>query len=206
MESLRRHWFKIATGLLVVVLIGVLAYEALLKGGQNPNLGVKKAAPSFSLTNHSGKQVSFNESDGKVRLVYFFFSSCPDVCSPTTFQLSKVQDLLKEKGLFGNKTAMYSISVDPTRDTAEVLTKYATQFHVDPTGWTFLRGTEVEIDNLTKKYGIMLIKEKNGDFTHSNTIFLIDGKGNIRYYYNGSDIELTPKKMVADIQQLLNEK
>lgn len=206
MENLRNHWFKLATGLLVVGLIGVFAYETLKMGNQNPNLGIKKAAPSFSLTNNSQKQVSFNESDGKVRLVYFFFSSCPDICSPTTFQLSKVQDLLKEKGLFGNNTAMYSISVDPTRDTAEVLTKYAAQFHADPAGWTFLRGTEAEIDNLTKKYGIMLIKEKNGDFTHSNTIFLIDGKGNIRHNYNGSDIELTPKKIVSDIQQLLNEK
>lgn len=205
MQTLRQIWFKLVTAAIVVVMIGILAYQAMPHSSKNPNLGVKKQATDFELNDLSGKPVRLSDSNGKVRLLYFFYSNCPDVCSPTTFVMSGVQDLLKEKGIFGSKTELLSVTIDPEHDTPEALTKFSNLFHADFSGWSFLRGSVAYTDELTQKYDIASIKEQDGTFTHSNVIFLLDGKGNIRYYYNGSDVELTKAKIVSDMLQLMHE-
>ena len=72
---------------------------------------------SFSMENVDGRNISLADTQGKVRLFYFYFTSCPDVCPITTFTLSQVQDLLKEDGTFGDKASFVSISFDPKVDT-----------------------------------------------------------------------------------------
>ncbi|UJF32299.1 SCO family protein [Paenibacillus hexagrammi] len=167
-----------------------------------------KAAPDFQLTDLDGKTVSSKDLNGKVRLVYFFYSFCPDVCLPTSFLLSQVQESLKDKGLLGDKAQILSITVDPTRDTPEVLKEFGNRFESKPVpgGWTFLRGNEADTMKLAEDFGIMVIKEKNGDFSHSNAILLVDKKGMLRNYYDAGNPELDADHIVKDVITLSKEK
>jgi protein SCO1 len=200
---MKNKGFQTIIIVLLLGLIGSLGY--MLVQGPEEKMGVIKKAPDFQLTNLDGKPMTLADTNGKVKLVYFYYSTCPDVCSPTTYTLSKIQDKLVEKGVFGSKTAFLSITFDPTKDTPEQLNQFASRFHYDPKGWFFLRGEEAYSMELAQKYGILVVKDAAGTFTHTNYILLVDGKGDIRTYYNGSDVDLDLDKIVADMIKLTKE-
>jgi len=164
----------------------------------------------FSYTDTEGQTVTLKNTNGDVRLLYFFFSYCPDVCPPTTFLMSKAQDELKKEGLFGDKVKFLSVTIDPTRDTPERLKEFAGQYDADFSGWKFLRGDEKATAELAKKYQILVTKdEKTGDFGHMNLIVLLDKKGQIRewisaneYFANG-DKNLPLSDLVQKIKALV---
>ncbi len=182
---LRKHWYKILMISISLVLVAAIVYRYLPKSSSLPILG--EAAP-FQLTNTDGKQVSLKDSDGKVRIVYFFFSTCPDVCTPTNYMLSRAAEQLKEKGLFGSKVVFHSITFDPKVDTMEKLKSYATMLGAANTeGWKFLRNdSEEDIKALASRYDVMILKDKDGNFGHTNILAIVDGKGNIRAKLNGT--------------------
>lgn len=194
--------FRILVIVLLLALIGTLGYM-LLKGPES-KLDVIQKAPDFKLQNLDGKDVTLADTAGKAKLVYFFFSTCPDVCPPTTYSLSKVQDQLVSKGIFGTKTAILSISFDPTKDTPQQLKDFSGRYHADYKGWYFLRGEEAATMELAKKFGVLVTKDAQGNFTHMNWVLLVDGKGNLRNYYDGSDPDIVDKVM-KDIIPLSKE-
>ncbi|MEW9700668.1 SCO family protein [Paenibacillus sp. SI8] len=204
-----KNWFKLAIGVILVAMIASFAYKLVFTGGaQDERLKAMKPAPAFELQDLDGKTVSSKDMDGKVKLVYFFYSFCPDVCMPTSFLLSKVQDSLKQKGLLGDKAEIVSITVDPTRDTPAVLKEFGTNFESKPIpgGWVFLRGDEAKTHKLAEDFGIMVIKEKDGNFSHSNAILLVDKKGMLRMYYDAGNPELDENHIVKDVVTLSKEK
>lgn len=206
MKQLSQHWFKLATLGLLVVIIAAVAIQMNGKGKPS-KLKKIKAATDFQLSAMDGEKVSLQSTSGKARLIYFFYTSCPDVCYPTTLFMSKVQDILVEKGEFPSKAGLLSITFDPKRDTVEALQAFSSQYHPDYKGWKFLRGEEAATKDLALTYRAEIIKDSKGNFvTHTNSIALIDKKGIIRKYYSFSDVELTPKIMAADMQQLIDEK
>lgn len=206
MEFVKKNGFKLVIMALLVCLIVYFAY-ILLKGNEK-QFPMSKPAPDFQLENYDGSKVSLKQLEGKAKLVYFFYSTCPDVCQPTTYTLSKVQDALAaKKGGFGDKTAMVSISFDPANDTQPVLKEFANRYHADPKGWYFLRGDdEKSMMELAEKYGIMVMKDpKTGTFSHSNAILLVDKANNIRTFYNGNDPDLNTDEIANDLVLLGKE-
>lgn len=200
-----KNWFKLALGAILIAMIASFAYKLWANSSEpDQRLTAMKQAPSFQLQDLDGNQVSSQDMDGKVNLVYFFYSFCPDVCMPTTFLLTQVQEALKKKDLFGTKAEIISISVDPIRDTPAVLKEFGSRFESkpDPSGWTFLRGEEAKIHKLAEDFGIMVIKEKDGNFSHSNAILLVDPKGKLRNYYDASNPELDVDHIVKDVVTL----
>lgn len=191
--------FKIAIPLIIVgIVLGVL-YAKLGATSKLPYYG---AAPDFELTDTNDKTVHFQDLDGQVRLVYFLFASCTDVCPVTTHQMVQIQDKLKENGLFGKDLQFISISVDPQRDTSAVLKEYGDKFGVDWDGWLFLRGeNDKQIEEISAGYKAGLIKLDNGDYMHSDRLFLVDRSGNIRKMDMDHDVDV----LVKDIQSLLKE-
>jgi len=171
-----RYGFSLALFALLLVLIAWL----LIRQQQADKLPDIGAAPDFTYQDIDGKEVSMSSLDGKVRLVYFFFTNCPDVCPPTTFMLSQVQNKLKEDGEFGKSVDIVSVTIDPTRDTPEALRKFGDKFGADYTGWKFLRGDEAETADLATKYGLIAVKDADGFFSHANLIVLVDKKGRMR--------------------------
>jgi protein SCO1/2 len=197
MNFVKKYGFQL---LVMVLLVGLIVYFAfiLLKGNEK-QFPMSKEAPDFQLENIDGSKVSLEGLKGKTKLVYFFYSTCPDVCQPTTYTLSKVQDALVKKGGFGEKTAIVSISFDPTKDTQPVLQEFAGRFHADTKGWYFLRGDEKSTIELAEKYGVLVTKEKDGTFSHTNAILLVDGHNKIRTYYNGNDPDLNTDDIAEDM-------
>jgi len=141
----------------------------------------------FSYTDMNGETVTLKNTNGSVRVLYFFFSYCPDVCPPTTYLLSQAQEELKQDGLFGGKVKFLSVTIDPVRDTPERLAEFAGQFDADASGWKFLRGDEQETAELAKKYQILVSKDADGNFGHMNLLVLLDKKGKIRDWISAND-------------------
>jgi protein SCO1/2 len=204
--QLAQHWFKIVTVLLLALIVGAVIYQT--SGNKStPTYKIIKKAADFQLSGIDNEQVSLQSTKGKARLIYFFYTSCPDVCYPTSVFLSKVQDILVGKGDFTKQAEIFSITFDPNRDTVDKLKTFASQYHPDYSGWKFLRGTEEEVKALAYSYGAAVVKDNKGNFvTHTNTIALIDKKGNLRHSYNANDIELTPQLIAADMLKLIGEK
>jgi|HigsolmetaGSP12D_1036236.scaffolds.fasta_scaffold00132_20 protein SCO1/2 len=183
----RPFWKRYAFPLAVLALCLILAGYLVWNLNPKQKMPVIGPAPEFTLQDLDGNSVSLSGTNGKVRLLYFFFANCPDVCPPTTFLLSKVQDELKAKNLFGNKAEILSVTIDPQRDTPEALRAFAGNYHADFSGWKFLRGEEKATADLAAKYDVPVVKDDQGNFTHLNLFVLIDKEGKIRDYISAND-------------------
>jgi protein SCO1/2 len=162
-------------------------------------------APDFTLQSIDGRNVSFGTHSDKIRFVEFFYAECPDVCPTTTANMVRIQNELKKQNLFGNQVQFISITLDPTRDTPAVLKQYAKNLGVDLTGWTFLRGSESDTEQVTKAFGVYTKKEADGFITHStHALFLIDKQNNIRNIYQEGD-KMPTTQIVKDIENVAKE-
>ncbi|OBR64392.1 hypothetical protein A7K91_12895 [Paenibacillus oryzae] len=200
MSFLKRHGFKIAVLSLCAAMGVYLLFTYVIKPAEPlPMLG---AAPAFEMQDIKGNVVSLDSTAGKVRLVYFYFANCPDVCPPTTFLLSGVQDKLQEQGKLPSKVEMISITFDPERDTPEVIENFAKRLDVDFDGWHFLRGEEQATTELADAFNIGVKKlEKENTFIHSNLIVLVDQNGEIREWISGTD-DQTVDYIVSRVNKL----
>lgn len=206
MAFLKKHSFKLAV-LALCLAMGIYLFITNYSSGETSSMPVQKAAPAFEMADIDGNQVSLASTNGKARLVYFYYASCPDVCPPTTFMISEVEDQLQKEGLLGTKVELISITFDPVTDTPDVIRDFATRnFAKLEGGWDFLRGDEEATLKLARDFGADVIKdEKTNTYVHMNVITLVDKKGQIRKWINGSDESLTPESMVADLKQLAKE-
>lgn len=199
MAFLKKYAFHIAVSCLIVLMGTYLLYTYVYQPEATPT--AKQAAPDFNLTDLEGNQVSLDSTKGKVRLVYFYFASCPDVCPPTTFLISQVQEKLKEKGELGTDVELISITFDPVTDTPEVITEFAKKVGAKFDHWTFLRGeTSEEMIELAREFNVAVIyDEENKTFYHNNPIMIVDGDGNIRQWLNASpNPAFDEKELTAD--------
>ncbi|GGG63916.1 SCO family protein [Paenibacillus radicis (ex Gao et al. 2016)] len=205
MLFLKKHSFKIAV-LALCAAMGIYLSVTYF-GNQKESLPVLQAAPAFTLNDIDGNEVSLDSTNGKARLVYFYFANCPDVCPPTTFLLSETQDLLQKDGVLGKTAEMMSITFDPERDTPEVIRAFAERNFAEPgAGWLFLRGEEAATMKLAQDFGVGVKKdEANNSFIHFNVITLVDKKGQIRKWISGNDEELTPEQLASDLKLLAKE-
>lgn len=186
----------------ISVLLAVWIAIIYMQEHNQQALPILGKASSFSLPSTQGTMFSLEQAQGKVRLLYFFFASCPDVCPVTTKSLSDIQGRLKSLQLFSDQVKMIQVTIDPVRDTIERLRAYQKQFSVDTNGWIFLRGEEQEAKKIAESYGVAVLKDaKTGAFLHANTVVLIDQDGRIRKRYTGSVLD--EESIIADIRAVL---
>ena len=143
-----------------------------------------RAAPELALRGSDGNELRLDRYRGKVVVLGFGFSSCPDVC-PTT--LAALAGARKKLGADAERVQVVYVTVDPERDDAERLRKYLRAF--DPTfiGGT---GTAEQLAAVRESYGIVVGQQPGSSFSHSSFTYLIDREGNIRAlmpYGHGSD-------------------
>ncbi len=129
--------------------------------------------PNVPLTTHEGKTVHFFEDliKDKVVMINFIYTSCPDSCPLETARLAQVTEILGDR--VGNDVFIYPISIDPERDTPEVLAQYRQRYRAGP-GWVFLTGKEADITLLRKKLGLY-IAEIQDDSSNNHNLSLIIG-------------------------------
>jgi len=158
-------------------------------------------APEFTLTTQDNVKLSLRDLRGKVVAVTFIYASCADTCPLLTAKLAGLQARLGAD--FGPKVFFASITVDPERDTPEVLSRYAQAHGAKPAGWAFLTGTPAEILAVEKKYGIFARRNPRGDVDHTFLTSLIDRDGILRVQYLG--VRFNPDELLADLRSLLRE-
>lgn len=131
----------------------------------------KNYFPNIPLITHEGKKVHFFDDliKDKVVMINFIYTTCPDSCPLETAQLLEVQRILGDR--VGRDVFMYSISIDPKRDTPEVLKDYVELYGVGP-GWTFLTGEEADITLLRKRLGLYIPEIQNGSLDHNLSMII----------------------------------
>lgn len=125
--------------------------------------------PNVTLTTHDGKEVRFFDDliKGKIVAINFIYTHCPDTCPLETAQLTRVQELLGDR--LGKDVHFYSITLDPERDTPEVLSAYREKFRAR---WTFLTGSIEDIFTLQKKLGLFLEEIRDGLNNHNVSMII----------------------------------
>ena len=159
----------------------IFMYLALYGGQAEPAyatvLPMTKPVPAFSLTDHDGQAFNQDSLRGGWHVLFFGFTHCPDICPATLQQLSIARDRVLADG--GSFPEIVLVSVDPERDTPEVMAGYVAHFGGGVTGVT---GTLDSLSELTGGLGIFFAKaeETAGGYNvdHSAAVLLIDPDGN----------------------------
>ena len=159
-------------------------------------------APLFTLTSQDGAQISLADLRGKVVAVTFIFTLCTATCPVLTPMMSLVQDQFGSD--FGSKVVFASITIDPERDTPEMLKLYAQMHGADVPGWSFLTGPPTVIADLTRRYGVFSSKSAGGDIEHSFLTSIIDRRGVLRVQYLG--VRFDPEEFRRDLVSLVKER
>lgn len=156
-------------------------------------------AKTFNLPDTSGQRRSLSEFKGKVVVVFFGYTQCPDVCPSTMLELAQVK---RELGPDGQRLQALFITIDPERDTPEVLNTYVSAF--DPS-FLALRGTPEETSAAAKEFKAFFAKVPGKTPTsytmdHSVGNYVFDTQGKVRLFVrNGSGVPA----WLADIKALL---
>jgi protein SCO1 len=156
-------------------------------------------AKGFALTDHNGQLRTLKDFAGKIVVVFFGFTQCPDVCPTSMAELASIKQML---GADGSRLQGIFISVDPERDTLEVLKAYMVNF--DPT-FLALRPTPEQLPGVAKDFKVYYKKVEGRTATsynmdHSAGSYVFDTRGNLRLYSRyGTGID----GLIGDIRQLL---
>ncbi len=153
----------------------------------------------FSLTNDAGQTVSASSYHGKLILLYFGYTHCPDVCPAT---LASLAQAIHSLGADSARVRVLFVTVDPARDTAKVLHQYVHAFGPEFVG---LRGSNEALTTLATRYHAAFTREKSDShggyaMTHSSVVFIFDGSGKIRLLATGYD---TAAAIWSDLRRLL---
>jgi len=185
-------------------LAPLLALPLLLSAEPGSRLAVIRPAADFSLTTQDEKPLSLADLKGKVLLVSFIFTTCNGSCPATTHRMGLVQHALKSRGLLKDGRAhLLSISLDPVRDTPEVLRNYMKLYDADTASWTFLTGPAESVTKTIAAWGMWARPAANGQLDHPSRIFLVDSQGRVREIYHLGFLK--PAWVVEDIEELLKE-
>lgn len=182
-------------------MLTLLAPLLFLAAAPANRLAVIRPAPDFTLTTQDGGKLRRGDLQGKVQLVSFIFTTCNGTCPATTHRMGQVQEELRRRGLLkDNGVKLLSISLDPGRDTPEVLRRYARLYDADDKHWSFLTGSPDDVNKVIADWGMWAKPAANGQLDHPSRIFLVDGQGRIREIYN---LDFLKSAWVADDVELL---
>lgn len=198
MKLLRNAVFAVvAVGL--VLIAALFAYQYLNRGTDKSLTADRELGAPFNLIDHNGKPITEAAFEGKPTLVYFGFTRCPEVCPTTFYEMAGWFDTLGDKG---KDLQAFFITVDPERDTPEIMKGFAEAFTDRATGIT---GDPEKVWDLLAAWHVYYKKiyDEDGDYTmdHTASVFLVDRdgrfKGTIAY---GENTETAIAKLERLIQ------
>jgi cytochrome oxidase Cu insertion factor (SCO1/SenC/PrrC family) len=160
------------------------------------------AVPGFELTNQDGQPFGSPQLAGKIWIADFIYTTCPGPCPMISSRMSELQKPLEKTDVH-----LVSFTVDPAKDTPEILRGYAEKLQAEPGRWDFLTGSQSTIYNLSRngfKLAVSDGSEEKGIPVHSTRIILVDRHGQIRGYYDAAEADAMTK-LLADTHHLLRE-
>ena len=195
MARFARFTTVLALAAIVLAACGGEDYE--FQGG---NLQPVTTTPDFQLTDQYGESWTMSDQTGKVVLLYFGYTTCPDAC-PTT-----LSDWIEVKRLLGDQAdnvEFVMVTVDPERDTVEKLNQYMAFFDPEFLGLT---GDQETITSIEMDYGIMAVREEHPEsatgylMNHTTSFWVVDTENQLRLTFaHGTD----PEIVAEDIEHLL---
>lgn len=187
---------------LVVATVFFFVWRGQVNHLANRTVQSYGTVPPFQLVNQSGQPFSSNQLAGKIWIADFIFTSCPGPCPMISSRMSELQKPLEKTDVH-----LISFSIDPEKDTPEVLRGYAEKLHAQSQRWDFLTGPKAAIYDLSKN-GFSLAatdgSEEAGVPVHSTRMVLVDRHGKIRGYYDALEPDAVTK-LLADTSHLLRE-
>ena len=185
-------------GVAVLALLGLIVYSNL---GASQLEVLDEIGGPFTLTGEGGKQYTREDFTGKVVMLTFGFTNCPDVCPTTLFSMKRLRNKLS--GPLDRFQVLF-VTLDPERDPPDHLAKYVSHFGEGILG---LGGDLEHIEAIAKAYKTKFFKRPLADtntytIAHSDFMYLLDGKGRTRgIYHHNEPLE----KIIQDAQSLLEE-
>lgn len=187
----------------IIVVISILLLSC------TPDLPLMGEFPDITLLDQNGRDFSLSEVRGKVLVVAYIYTNCPDICHVISKKMNVFKQQIKKSGL-EDRVYFISITFDPERDTPDVLRHHAEMMNLDLDNWVFLTGDENAVNATLKVAGMEAIKgsvdsngkgEQSYSISHRDRISLVDKNGRIRKHYKGS--EFNPDELLEDIKRLL---
>src|SRR6266850_1971091 len=163
------------------------------RGGQLPIYG---QVPPFRLIAQDGQTFDSHQLNGQVWVANVMFTQCQDACPLTSTLLHMLQSSTADLP----QLKLVSISVDPLRDTPEVLAQYGRTFGADRERWVCLTGHPPDIDHVSRSFKLGGV---DSTLMHNTHLVLVDRASRIRGYYSTSNGNPVPQ-LVADARRLLS--
>ena len=193
-------WIWVALGVIILGIAGATLWSAY---ETKPEVTATKetpvSVPDFSLTNQQGKPLTLSDMMGKIWVADFIFTNCPTICPAMTSEMARLQSEFVADPVY-----FVSFSVDPARDTSEVLSRYAKEYGADDRRWHFLTGEKEGIYELAKDGFSLAAGHKGSEILHSTRFVLVTSDG---YIYGHYDSRSGPamSRLRRDIKTLLQK-
>lgn len=195
----------------IILVFGIIFIPKIVDRLSSNELASIGKVPEFEFINQHGKSVTNQDFKDKVYIVEFFFTTCPSICPIMNRNMVKIQNKF-----YGNPNlGIASFSIDPEKDTPEVLKEYAEHYEIVNPNWHLMTGDKAKIHELANTGFNLYVGEApevEGGFEHSGLFALIDQDGFIRsridengnpiIYYDGLE-DKGIKMLIEDIKKLL---
>ena len=195
---------------LIAALAGLIGGIAFIPGAVDRLFATREPATTgralvggpFEMTDHNGRRVTEKDFQGRLMLVYFGFTYCPDIC-PAGLQV--VTAALEELGTDANRIVPIFITVDPERDTPEQMKQYVSSFHKSFIGLT---GSKEDVAQAAKAYRVYYRKVQDellSDYTmdHTSFLYLMGADGQfITHFPHSIDPEKLAERLAAEIRKI----
>lgn len=180
--------------------------ETELGGREKYFQPINKPAPDFALQDAAGHAVNFGDLRGKVVVLHFIYTHCPDVCPLHAERIAEIQRLVNQSPM-KQQVEFITITTDPQRDRGEVLKDYGQTHGLDPVNWVFLTTKSDQPEDLTRKlaqqFGHRFDKTEDGYQTHGIVTHVIDKEGWWRANFHG--LKFDPSNLVIFVNALVND-
>ena len=150
----------------------------------------------FTLVDQNSREFQFSKLAGRVVVVAFAYTTCPDVCPLITAALRQVQSGLTPDER--KKVFLLTITTDPEIDSPKVLAGYGKRYGADFTNWSFLSGDQTALQKVWKNFGVGVKRKARGLVDHTPLTAVVDRQGNMRWVYIGPGPDV--KAVLKDIR------
>jgi protein SCO1/2 len=194
-KEMNRRLYFVGMGILILLMtVAAVVYTTSKPSFRGAVITPPWSVPDIHLTDHNGKAFTLSSQRGKVVLLFFGYTNCPDECPLTRAHLKLVVESLGERA---KDVQVAMVTTDPVRDTPQALKDFMA--HFDPS-FLGLTGTPGDLQRAWRGYGVSV--EAGGE-THSTFLYVIDPAGNVRETFL-PDAE--PNEIAADVSLLLKGK
>lgn len=167
---------------------------------------IDETAPDFTLQDAEGRAAALEDLGGKVVVLHFVYTSCPDVCPLHAERIARIQEMVNQTPM-RELVQFVTITTDPEHDTPEVMRAYGPAHGLDSVNWMFLTSgpdqPEDTTRNLAERFGHTFIQAEDGYQVHGVATHVIDREGRWRANFHG--LEFDPTNLVVYVNALVND-